>query len=82
MAHLPPLPGTPLYDEALGVPALVAAVQRDVDILVDAGFDAILFCNEGDRPYQLRAGLEAAATLSRVITECRPDTVPFGVDFL
>ena len=51
MAHLPPLPGTPLYDADGGPDAIVAAVRRDVDILVGAGFDAILFCNEGDRPY-------------------------------
>jgi len=35
MAHLPPLPGTPLYDESLGVRGLVDAVRRDVDILVE-----------------------------------------------
>jgi len=55
MAHLPPLPGTPLYDEAGGPDAIVAAVGRDVESLRNAGFDAILFCNEGDRPYTLKA---------------------------
>jgi len=82
MAHVPPLPGTPLYDAALGVQGLVDSVRRDTDVLLEAGFDAILFCNEGDRPYQLQAGLEASAVMSRVVTECRPADRVFGVDFL
>jgi uncharacterized protein len=82
MAHLPPLPGTPLYDGAGGPAAIVEAVERDVEILTEAGFDGILFCNEGDRPYQLRAGFEGVAMMARVVTECAPDDRPFGVDFL
>ena len=82
MAHIPALPGTPLYDASAGLPGAIAAVRRDVDVLLNAGFDAVLFCNENDRPYQLRAGLESAAAMTRVVTECRPDGVPFGVDFL
>lgn len=82
MAHVPALPGTPLYDSSAGMTGLIAAVQRDVDVLLDAGFDAILFCNENDRPYQLAAGLECSAAMARVVTECRPTDRPFGVDFL
>lgn len=82
MAHVPPLPGTPHYDRSAGVDGLVDAVRRDVTLLVEAGFDAVLFCNEGDRPYLLDAGLDAAAVMTRVVCECRPDGVPFGVDFL
>jgi hypothetical protein len=82
MAHVPPLPGTPLYDSAAGVRGLVDQVKRDTEIILAAGFDAVLFCNEGDRPYQLHAGLEASAVMARVVTECRPTDRPFGVDFL
>ncbi len=82
MVHVPPLPGTPLYDRARGVNGLVEGVQRDLSILLEAGFDGFLFCNEGDRPYELHAGLESAAVMSRVVTECAPRTHPFGVDFL
>lgn len=82
MAHVPALPGTPLYDAEGGVDALVEHVRRDVDLLVDAGFDAVMFCNENDRPYQLHAGPEAAAVMARVVTECRPTSIPFGVDYL
>jgi len=82
MAHLPPLPGAPLHDRAGGVRALVEAVQADVSALVDAGFDAVLFCNEGDRPYALEAPREAVAAMSTVVTRCAPEGVPFGVDYL
>jgi membrane complex biogenesis BtpA family protein len=82
MVHLPPLPGTPLYDAEAGVDGLVAAVRRDLERLDEAGFDGYLFCNEGDRPYELNAGLESAAVMARVVTDCRPDDRPFGVDFL
>jgi hypothetical protein len=82
MAHLPPLPGTPLYDEAGGPKAIVESVARDVEILADAGFDAVLFCNEGDRPYQLKATLEGVAMMARVVAEVAPQDRPFGVDYL
>jgi membrane complex biogenesis BtpA family protein len=82
MAHVPPLPGTPLYDGVAGVQGLIDHVKRDTELLLDGGFDAIMFCNEGDRPYQLRAGLEASAVMTRIAAECRPTDRPFGVDFL
>ncbi|MCS5736230.1 BtpA/SgcQ family protein [Herbiconiux daphne] len=82
MAHLPALPGTPLYDAAAGVQGMVDQVHSDVALLVEAGFDAVMFCNENDRPYELRGGPESAAVMARVVTECRPDGIPFGVDFL
>jgi hypothetical protein len=82
MAHLPPLPGTPLYDAARGVDGLVEAVRADLRVLLDAGVDAVMFCNEGDRPYSFRAGEEGVAVMTRVVSELRPTDRPFGVDFL
>lgn len=82
MAHFPPLPGTPLYDAKAGVDSMLEAMREDMRKLLDNGVDGILFCNEGDRPYALKADLEAAAVMARVITELRPTDRPFGVDFL
>jgi membrane complex biogenesis BtpA family protein len=82
MAHVPALPGTPFYDSEGGLEAAIRSVRRDVEILLGAGFDSVMFCNENDRPYQLNAGLEAAAFMTRVVTECRPEGQPFGVDYL
>jgi membrane complex biogenesis BtpA family protein len=82
MAHLPALPGSPRYDEHRGVEGIVASVRADVEILLAHDVDAIMFCNEGDRPYTLKAGPEGVATLARVVAELAPDDRPFGVDFL
>jgi len=82
MAHLPALPGTPRYDRSAGVEHIVEAVKRDVALLEDGGVDAIMFCNEDDRPYVFQAGIEQIATMARVVAEAKPEDIPFGVDFL
>lgn len=82
MAHVPPLPGTPLYDEARGVDGLIEAVRADLRILLDEGVDAVMFCNEGDRPYSFNAGYDGVAVMTRVVAELRPTDRPFGVDYL
>ncbi len=82
MAHFLPLPGTPLYNPEIGIKGMIALMREDVKILLENGVDGILFCNEGDRPYTLKADLEAAAVMTRVITELAPVDRPFGVDFL
>jgi membrane complex biogenesis BtpA family protein len=82
MAHIPALPGTPRYKSERGVGHLVQHVSHDVDHLVEGGVDGILFCNEDDRPYVFEAGIEQLAAMTRVVTEARPTSVAFGVDFL
>ncbi len=82
MAHFPALPGTPRYDAQAGVEGILERMRVDVRHLLDGGVDAILFCNEDDRPYTFHADFEAVAVMSRVITELRPTDRPFGVDFL
>ena len=82
MAHFPPLPGTPQYDEKAGVTGLLESVASDVKKLLAGGVDAILFSNEGDRPYTTKADFEAISVMTRVITEVAPHDRPFGVDFM
>ncbi|HUZ19797.1 MAG TPA: BtpA/SgcQ family protein [Acidimicrobiales bacterium] len=82
MAHVPALPGTPLYRASDGVRGLVTRVREDVALLVDAGFDAVMFCNENDRPYALKGDLVASAVMARVVIESAPTTIPYGVDYL
>ena len=65
MAHFPPLPGTPWYDEKKGVEGMLDSMKEDLRKLLAGGVDGILFCNEGDRPYALQAGFEAAAVMAR-----------------
>ncbi len=82
MAHVPALPGTPRYDAAAGVDGLIERMRPDVRHLIDGGVDALMFCNEDDRPYVFHAATEQVAAMTRVVTELRPREVPFGVDFL
>lgn len=82
MAHFPALPGAPRHDRSLGVEGIIERVGQDVEHLLAGGVDAVMFCNEDDRPYSFRAGAEAVAVMTRAITELRPSDKPFGVDFL
>ena len=82
MAHFPALPGTPRYDPKLGIDGMVEKMRKDVNILLDAGVDAVMFCNEDDRPYSFQADFVSVATMARVVTELKPKDRPFGVDYL
>lgn len=82
MVHFPPLPRAARYDRAAGMQKLRSVVKRDCDALVEAGVDAVMFCNEGDLPYSLEAPIEAVAAMSAVIAEVAPDRIPYGVDYL
>ncbi len=82
MAHLPALPGTPRYDQRRGVKHIIEHVQADVEKLVAGGVDAIMFCNEDDRPYVLNAGIEQIAAMTSAVSAAAPEDIPYGVDFL
>ena len=83
MAHLLPLPGSPLYEHALGIDGIREAVRRDVEALQEGGVDAIMFGNEGDRPYLTRATSESVAAMTSIVAQLRPYVkVPFGVNYL
>jgi membrane complex biogenesis BtpA family protein len=82
MAHLGALPGTPLYDEKAGMEGIVEHLRRDLEIILAADFDAVLFCNEGDLPYSFNAGYSGVSAMTRVVAELAPRDRPFGIDFL
>jgi len=83
MAHIGALPGTPLYDDDGGMPKLIEGVVKDIENLQQGGVDAIMFGNENDRPYKLKAPQEGIAAMTAVIMAVKPIlTVPFGVNYL
>ncbi len=83
MAHLGPLPGAPDYDSDGGIDALVEAAATDIGKLQAGGVDAIMFGNEGDRPYVLEAPAEGLAAMSAIVATLKPMLkVPFGVNYL
>ena len=83
MAHLPALPGTPLYDSGAGMSHVRDWVARDLEALQGGGIDAVMFCNENDRPYRLDADVASVAAMSDVVASLRGElSVPFGVNVL
>jgi membrane complex biogenesis BtpA family protein len=83
MVHLGALPGAPLHDAQAGLPGLVAAARADLGALQRAGFDAIMFGNENDRPYEFKVDVASTATMAYIIGQLRAEiTLPFGVNVL
>lgn len=80
MVHLGALPGSPLFDPGLD---LVAAARADLHALQDAGFDAVMFGNENDRPYEFSVDTASTASMAAIIGQLKSEmTVPFGVNVL
>lgn len=83
MVHLGALPGAPLHEAEAGLNGLVAAARADLAALQAAGFDAVMFGNENDRPYEFHVDAASTATMAYVIGRLRSEiTVPFGVNVL
>ena len=83
MVHFGALPGAPLHDAARGIEGLFEDAARDLDALQAAGFDAVMFGNENDRPYEFAADPATVATMAWLIGRLRPRlTLPFGVNVL
>ena len=83
MVHLGALPGAPLYDPSAGLGGLIEGARADLAALQSAGFDAIMFGNENDRPYEFAVDPASTATMAYVIGALRDEiTVPFGVNVL
>ena len=83
MVHIGALPGSPLYDAQGGLEKLLADARKDLQALQSAGFDAIMFGNENDRPYAFEVDTASTATMAYLIGHLRSEiAVPFGVNVL
>lgn len=83
MVHLAALPGTPMYDEKGGMDKIYHQAQQDVASLQKADFDAILFCNEWDMPYEASVSSAVVASYSAVVASLKGTLkVPFGINML
>lgn len=83
MVHLGALPGSPLHDHHAGLEGLVEGARADLKALTEAGFDAVMFGNENDRPYEFAVDTASTATMAYVIGRLKPEiTLPFGVNVL
>jgi len=80
MVHIGALPGTPMFDPDLD---LVASARTELLALQNAGFDAVMFGNENDRPYEFTVDTASTTTMAAIIGELKSEiTVPFGVNVL
>ena len=83
MVHLGALPGSPLYDADAGLEGIVEGARKDLAALQAAGFDAVMFGNENDRPYEFKVDAATTATMAYVIGRLRAEIqAPFGVNVL
>jgi len=83
MVHFKALPGSPLYDKEAGINGILKSLEKDLIALQEGGIDAVMFGNENDRPYQLKASPATVATMSYVIGKLSSIIeIPFGVDVL
>ena len=83
MVHLSALPGAPLFDREAGLDGMIESAAADLAALQTAGFDAVMFGNENDRPYEFEVDPASTATMAFVIGKLRDRiTLPFGVNVL
>lgn len=83
MVHTLALPGTPLYDRSGGVKKIAKQALEDAKVLQDAGFHALLYCNESDMPYENKMKPEVVAAMTCVVTEVQSRVnLPHGVNML
>jgi len=83
MVHFPALPGAPLYESDQGLEGLLTSARADLNALQNAGFDAVMFGNENDRPYEFEVDTATTATMAYLIGQIKAEiSVPFGVNVL
>ncbi len=77
--HLMAMPGTPYYDPDVSIQKQIDRAKKEAEILQEAGYDAVVFANEGDRPYLLEVGPEVIATYMRIASAVLEElSVPYG----
>jgi membrane complex biogenesis BtpA family protein len=83
MAHFLPLPGSSRYDPTGGMTKIIDAAAKDIAALQQNGVDALMFGNEGDRPYRTKATSPQLAAMAAAIGSLKElIRVPFGVNYL
>ena len=61
--------------------AACEGARKDLAVLQAAGFDAVMFGNENDRPYEFDVDTASTASMAYVVGALRAEIkVPFGVD--
>ena len=84
VVHLAPLPGSPGYDEKVGMTGILDRALRDAASLAGGGMAGIVVENFGDAPFWKDAvPPETVAAMARAATEIRRTvTIPVGINVL
>lgn len=81
--HLMPLPGTPYYNPDIPLSHHIERLKKEARTLVELGYDAVVFANEGDRPYLTKVGPEIIAAYVRIVSAVLPGiNIPYGCGVL
>lgn len=81
--HMQALPGTYYADPAVTLKDQIVRLKEEAKILTEVGFDAVVFANEGDRPYLNKVGPETVAFYTRIAAEVAETlTIPYGCGVL
>jgi hypothetical protein len=81
--HMAALPGTYYADPTMTYKGHIKRLKEDAKVLMDCGFDACVFANEGDRPYLSKVGPDTVASYVRIATEVIETlTIPYGCGIL
>lgn len=82
MIHLPPLPGSPCYEQE-PISSIIAKAARDLEILETGGVDAVIVENIGDAPFAKLAPQETITVMTVIVQEIvRRASIPIGVNVL
>ncbi len=83
MMHLAATPGSPRFDSERGIEGVVLDATHDLEALRNARVDAVMFGNENDRPYELKADPATTSAMAYVIGRLAEKLdLPFGVNVL
>lgn len=81
--HMMAMPGTPYYDSNISIEDQIKRIKKEAEILMELGYDAVVFANEGDRPYLNEVGPEVIATYVRIASAVIPTLkIPYGCGIL
>ncbi|MHA1369209.1 MAG: BtpA/SgcQ family protein [Promethearchaeota archaeon] len=71
MIHIPPLPGSPKYDDTTGLSSILSSCIHDLDVYLDSGINGTIFENFGDVPFfPSNVPPETIASMTWIITKC------------
>ncbi|NLE06765.1 MAG: SgcQ protein, partial [Crenarchaeota archaeon] len=81
LVHLPPLPGTYLNDGSLSLESILQTALEDARNLAEGKIDAMLICNENDKPYTKKAEPHIIAQMTWIAEKIVDEVdLPFGID--